>query len=332
MPVNGVPVVNLQDPSVLARETEALAALDSACRDHGFFLVTGHGLDTVIEDMWSEAEAFFDAPRPVRLSILRTEENPLGYFDRELTKQKRDLKEVFDFTRPETDIKRHNQWPAGMPGFKQGMSDYYEAMSTLAQELLELLYETVGVELEGCPRGDADTSNARLNNYPVDDPLSNTEQNSTTSLGDMALHHHTDPGLITLLVQDATGGLQTLSSEHGWIDVPPLPGSIIVNLGDSLQAWSNDQYKAAVHRVVPMTRQRRMSTPYFYHPSRDAIIAPHRILADGNPLYRPFSWREFIQGRVDDNYADLGVEDTQVSKFRIAVPLDQVDVVEEPLA
>jgi isopenicillin N synthase-like dioxygenase len=132
----------------------------------------------------------------------------------------------------------------------------------------------------------------------------------------MALHHHTDPGLVTLLVQDDTGGLQTLSTRHGWIDVPPREGTIIVNLGDSVQAWSNDSYKAAVHRVVPMTTRARMSTPYFYHPARDAIIAPHPAIAAGKPLYRPFSWKEFIQSRVDDNFADLGEEDTQVSKYR----------------
>jgi isopenicillin N synthase-like dioxygenase len=198
------------------------------------------------------------------------------------------------------------------------MSEYYEAMSGLAGQVLSLLHRSLGVAEDEAQQGDPDTSNVRLNNYPVADPLDEGEREHANALGDMALHHHTDPGLITLLVQDQTGGLQTLSSVDGWIDVPPLEGSIIVNLGDALQAWSNDQYRAAVHRVLPMRDQPRMSTPYFYNPPADAVIQPHPALAAGEPHYRAFSWREFIQARVDDNYADLGEEDIQVARYRLA--------------
>ena len=290
-----VPVIDLQN-----QDSTALDALDTACRDHGFFLLAGHGAGPVIDDMWRQARELFASPRAALLEIERSADNPMGYFDRELTKRKRDLKQVFDFARPAGKDDRHNRWPAQLPGFRQGMSDYYEAMSGLAETVMNLLHRALGVP-EGHLTGDADGSNVRLNYYPVEDPLDTAEQESTTALGDMALHHHTDPGLVTLLVQDDTGGLQTLSNQHGWIDVPPREGTIIVNLGDSVQAWSNDIYKAAVHRVVPMTSKPRMSTPYFYHPGRDAMIEPHPDLAAGHPRYRAFSWRDFIQSRVDDN-------------------------------
>ncbi|MCX2979566.1 hypothetical protein EYC98_01680 [Halieaceae bacterium IMCC14734] len=308
-----VPIIDLR----AVDEPGQIAALDAACRDHGFFLVSGHGADDAIGRMWQQASDFFSRPRSELRKIERTAEKPLGYFDRELTKRKRDLKQVFDFTRPLTDESGYNQWPEEMAAFRQGMSDYHEAMGTVAVQVMALLHRALGIDAEPMC-GDPDTSTARLNYYPVDDPLSGEEQAINTELGDMALHHHTDPGLVTLLVQDDTGGLQTLSTDHGWIDVPPREGTIIVNLGDSVQAWSNDIYKAAVHRVLPMTERARMSTPYFYHPARDAIIEPHPQLALGQPHYRPFSWREFIQNRVDDNYADQGKEDTQVSKYRIA--------------
>jgi isopenicillin N synthase-like dioxygenase len=307
-----VPVIDMQTSGNQA----ALQDLDSACRDHGFFLLAGHGADQIIADMWQQATEFFASPRQELLKIERTADSPMGYYDKELTKRKRDLKQVFDFARPAADEALHNRWPEHLPAFSQGMSDYYEAMSTLAEAVMTLLHKALGVP-EGELRGDADTSNVRLNYYPVEDPLDAQERDKTTGLGDMALHHHTDPGLVTLLVQDDTGGLQTLSAAHGWIDVPPRKGTIIVNLGDSVQAWSNDNYRAAVHRVIPMRQRARMSTPYFYHPARDAIIAPHPDIAAGKPLYTPFSWKEFIQNRVDDNFADLGEEDTQISKYRI---------------
>jgi isopenicillin N synthase-like dioxygenase len=67
-----------------------LAALDAACRDHGFFLLAGHGLDALIEHTWRETGRFFDADRSVRQALVRDQANPLGWFDRELTKRKRD--------------------------------------------------------------------------------------------------------------------------------------------------------------------------------------------------------------------------------------------------
>ncbi len=315
--MNEVPVVDLSDPAVVARNPDMLAELDRACRDHGFFLLIGHGLDDVFTRMWSQAADFFASPRSERLQILRTEDRPLGYYDRELTKQKRDLKEVFDFMRPSADLKGRNQWPAARPEFAAVMSEFYEAMSGLAADTLDLVLSALGVDGQDLV-GDAGTSNVRLNNYPVSDPLSAAERSQVNALGDMALHHHTDPGLITLLLQDHTGGLQTHSTAHGWIDVPPLAGSVIVNLGDVLQAYSNDLYRAAMHRVVPMREQARMSTPYFYNPPGNATISPHPALCQPDAKYRPIAWREYIGARIADNYTDLGADDTQIDHYRVA--------------
>ena len=132
----------------------------------------------------------------------------------------------------------------------------------------------------------------------------------------MALHHHTDPGILTLLLQDMTGGLQTKSKEFGWIDIKPEADTIVVNLGDAMQVWTNDEYVAAIHRVTKRTEKVRYSTPYFYNPKRDAVIQPLEQILDEDPKYTPFTWKEYIQGRVDDNYTDLGEEDIQISKFR----------------
>ena len=92
---------------------------------------------------------------------------------------------------------------------------------------------------------------------------------------------------------------------------------VVVNLADSLQVWTNDRYRASVHRVVPMTKKARYSIPYFYNPPLDATIQPIPGIGDSAPHYRPFTWKEFIQARIDDNFADLDAEDTQASHFRI---------------
>ena len=191
----------------------------------------------------------------------------------------------------------------------------------VAQRTLSLVYRALaGDELDQLmmPEGAPRTSTVRLNYYPVADPLSKGEQAGIANLGDMALHHHTDPGVLTLLLQDSTGGLQTLSKAHGWIDVPPEDGTIVVNLADSLQVWTNDIYRAAVHRVLPVKGSGRYSTPYFFNPKRDAVLEPLSQLSNDVPVYRSFTWREYIKGRVDDNYTDLGEDDIQISQFRLS--------------
>ncbi|MEY3681003.1 MAG: hypothetical protein RL547_1616, partial [Actinomycetota bacterium] len=103
-----VPTVDVSDPT-----TTSLRALDVACRDHGFFLLSGHGLDDLIAHTWRETARFFDADRSVHRSIMRDIDNPLGYFDRELTKRKRDHKQVFDFIDPMSPPHdSRNRWPA----------------------------------------------------------------------------------------------------------------------------------------------------------------------------------------------------------------------------
>ena len=132
----------------------------------------------------------------------------------------------------------------------------------------------------------------------------------------MSLHHHTDTGLLTLLMQDDVGGLQTFSQEHGWIDVPPTEGTIVVNMADMMQVLTNDLYKAALHRVVhqPIKRS-RYSSPFFFQPENKTIVEPLSEL--GPAKFRSFAWREFIDGRVADNYDDTGGDDIQIDRFRI---------------
>lgn len=321
--MSAVPTINL-----LLAEHDATerARLDAACRDHGFFLLADHGIQAEIDAMWEASVAFFSQPREAKRRVLRSDTMPLGYYDRELTKRVRDQKEVFDFMPPNNggihgDKKDMNQWPHGQPEFKTAMENFTSSAGELAARTLRLIYQSLNASNSndaGLPEGQHRTSNIRLNHYPVADPLTQTEADNVVSLGDMALNHHTDPGILTLLVQDDVGGLQTQSMEDGWIDVPPTPGTIVVNLGDAMQVWTNDVYRAAIHRVTPMQGQSRYSTPYFFNPASTTVLEPLPALVDSAPKYRAFTWKEFIQARVSDNFADLGEEDTQISNYLIA--------------
>lgn len=309
-----VPVVDISNPSATS-----LDALDRACRDHGFFLLVGHGIDDVIARTFEAGRRFFDADPAVKDAIRRDEHNPLGYNDRELTKRRRDRKEVFDIVDPVQGRSSHyNRWPA-LDGFRDAVVEHYDACSELAERTTDLVLAALGLPaaVQAAHRGDRTTSNMRINHYTIGDPVPAAERDGLSDLADVSLGHHTDLGLVTLLIQDDVGGLQAESEEHGWIDVEPRPGSIVINLGDCMQVWTNDQYRAAVHRVLPMSTSTRMSIPYFLNPPRDCVVAPIAELAGGGPRYRPFPFRQFIDARAADNYADAGAPDAQISDFRI---------------
>jgi len=309
-----VPVVDISHPGATSS-----ADLDRACRDHGFFLLTGHGLDDVIDRTFAAAARFFDSPPEVKDAVRRDARNPLGYNERELTKRERDHKEVFDVVDPVDGRARHyNRWPE-LPGFHDAISEHYDACSHLSLRTTELVLSALGLRGAALAehRGDRTTSNMRLNHYTLGDPVPEAERSGLAALADVALGHHTDLGLLTLLIQDDVGGLQAESAEHGWIDVEPRPGTIVVNLADCMQVWSNDRYRAAVHRVLPMTTSTRMSIPYFLNPPRDRVIEPIVRVAAGAPAYRPFVFRDYIDARSADNYADVGAPDSQISDFRL---------------
>lgn len=199
------------------------------------------------------------------------------------------------------------------------MVEFFDAFSILADRTLSLLHDALQLtahsrSLTSCART---SSTVRLNHYPIGDPVPANERDGLADLGETALGYHTDPGVLTLLLQDNTGGLQTQSRDGHWIDIAPTDGTIVVNLGDMMQAWTNDRYRAAIHRVVPMTTQRRFSIPYFSNPQRDAIIEPIPELCTAGPRYRPIQWRSFMAARAYDNFTDLGTDDTQVSDYQI---------------
>lgn len=328
---DSVPVIDIQalrgahaeDRHATVREIAAAAGR------WGFFQVTHHGIaEDLLERVWHETRAFFALPRADKLAIARTKENPRGYYDRELTKNRRDLKEVFDYgvlPRPDLPddhpdnraaVDGTNQWPASQ-AFRDTMMAYLHACETLGLQLLGALCEGLGADADTLrPHFDpVHTGFIRLNYYPLDDPLAPDEASTVTDLGDMALHHHTDAGALTILLQDDVGGLQVLSDD-AWHDVPPVPGAFVINVADMMQIWSNDRYRAALHRVRPITDRARYSIPFFFNPSYETDCTP--ITAGGAaPRYRTVNWGAFRQARTDGDYADFGRE-IQIADFAIA--------------
>jgi isopenicillin N synthase-like dioxygenase len=84
---------------------------------------------------------------------------------------------------------------------------------------------------------------------------------------------HTDYGLLTLLYQDDSGGLE-VQHDTGWLEAPPVPGSLVVNVGDMLERLTSGRYRSALHRVINRSGRPRLSMPFFFDPRFDAVLEP----------------------------------------------------------
>lgn len=319
-----VPVIDiggLSDDLSSSRAKTAIDEIAIACREWGFFQVINHGVSSdLIEREWRQTKRFFVQPMAVKESLMRSKSNPWGYYNNELTKNQRDKKEVFDFTTDGVDpiYAAKNRWPAGDDEFQAVMREYLSACTRLSLQLLQAF--CIGLNLPPdfmhADFANNHTGFIRLNYYPVKDPLAGTDTPHQRS-ADLGVHHHTDAGALTVLLQDDVGGLQVYRDGF-WHNIPPVDGAIVINTGDMMQVWSNDVYQAAMHRVRAMDSVDRYSIPFFFNPSATTVVKPlPTVVTDQQPLrYRSIDWAEYRGKRTDGDYADYGTE-VQISQFRI---------------
>lgn len=321
--VDGVPVIDMAD--ILSDSPQpaddSVRAIATACSRWGFFQVVNHGIDDALcAAIREQAARFFARPAADKEALLRTRENPWGYYHNELTKNQRDRKAVFDYTVDGKDpvYAAHNRWPDGDATFRETLKGYRDACTRLSLKLLEAM--CAGLGLPPSYLNDhfdpVHTGFVRLNYYPVADPLAGRDDVAHLEAADQGVHHHSDAGALTILLQDEVGGLQVYN-DGSWYDVAPTPGAFVINTGDMMQVWSNDRYRAAIHRVRAMQRTDRYSIPFFYNPNAGTVVEPlpSVVSADEPARYRPIDWSEFRYRRTDGDYADYGVE-VQISQYR----------------
>ena len=298
--------------------------LVEACQDWGFFKLIGHGIDpTRRARFMAAARAFFAASPDVKQSVIRTEANPWGFFDKELTKNRQDWKEIFDFgidQDPATGTSV-SQWPEGVEDFRPAMEDWFSACYELSLRLLEQLMPTLGAAPRSLHNAfePVHSSFLRLNYYPLCDEPADPAQD-TPADGHLGISHHTDAGALTVLVQDDVPGLQ-VKRDGTWYTVTPEPDAFIINVGDLVQVWSNNRYRAPLHRVLANDTEVRYSAPFFLNPRFDCTIAP---LTAEPAVYRPVHWGTYRSGRAAGDYADVGRE-VQISDYAVETELNPAD-------
>lgn len=270
----------------------------AACLENGFFYIAGHGIPAaLIEGVLDQTRRFFHLPLIEKhavsrdLSFCRRGYEPMGG---QILEQGTlpDHKEAFDLgielpcDDPRVIARKPdhgpNLWPGGLPKFRPTLEAYFSAVMELSRTLLESLALSLRLpESYFHDLCDDPVVILRLLHYPPQPPTSTPEQKGAGA--------HSDWGAITLLLQDDLGGLQVLADDGRWIDVPPVPGCYIVNLGDLMARWTNDLYRSTVHRVINRSGKDRYSVPFFLdgNPDYQVRCLPNCCSPDSPPKYAP---------------------------------------------
>ncbi len=255
--------------------------IGEACRAHGFFYVTGHGVDpALVARLEALARRFFalDEPTKMQWRMALGGRAWRGWFPLggELTSGRPDWKEGLYLgtelpddhpaVRARTPVHGRNLFPA-VEGFREAILGYMAAVTALGHRLMEGIALSLGLEAGYFDaRYTADPLILfRLFNYPTQ-PV---PEGLDVAWG---VGEHTDYGLLTILHQDTVGGL-AVHTPQGWIDAPPVPGSFVCNIGDMLDRMTGGRYKSTPHRVVRNTSGRdRLSFPLFFDPNFEARV------------------------------------------------------------
>jgi isopenicillin N synthase-like dioxygenase len=295
MTMNEVPVIDVGPARRGGRAERAAvaAAIDAACREIGFFAISGHGVpDRLVDDMRRVAHEFFALPMADKLAarhpVAGTNRgyHPVGGEALAAANDAAappDLKEFFHIGPVDTPAdpyhtgalgRRHfepNIWPRVPAGFEQAATGYYRTMSGLIVFLMRLAALALDVdETFFDDKVDRSIGTMRLNYYPA--------QATAPRAGQLRASAHTDYGGFTILSGEAVpGGLQVRTRDGHWVDVPTSPTTFVVNIGDLLMRWTNDRWLSNMHRVVnpPLgagPSRARLSIAFFNHPNYDALI------------------------------------------------------------
>jgi isopenicillin N synthase-like dioxygenase len=334
-----LPVIDLSPFLASGSRAERLrvaAALRAACIDIGFFYLIGHGIaQAELDELVAWGHRFFDLPIEEKMKVHKGPSVEgfmrVGGLNPEANPDKAaDLKERLTMVRgqiagePALAGRRssHNQWPNErlLPGFAAFMTAHVARRVRVAQGLARafaLALDLAEDHFDSVYRYPSCT--LILNYYPQ----LNTGALERTR---WSFSPHTDYCTFTLLSQDSLGGLQVRNSAGEWIDVPPVDGSLVVNIGDLFAMWTNDLFSSNLHRAANTSGKARISVPLFVSPQDDTVIRclPTCQNASNPPRYEPVESANYLGNLVAQSYRTgrVGVAVRTAERFQKAAGTD----------
>lgn len=316
-----IPLIDIAgfEPADEAERSQVVGQWRDALDAIGFVTIRGHGIPApLMADLHRRACDFFEQPLETKL-LHRTSDSDLrgaiGYIPPMGESVGRtsgdggapDIVESLSFSDIANASAGATRPLAGWSGLPAGLSAavaaYADAAYALGLRLMRLSAAALGLAPDHFDAMYTPMQNKlRLAYYP--------EQLSSPAPGQLRNAAHTDFAGFTILLQDnAPGGLQVLMPDGSWIDVPSVPGALVINTGDLLQRWTNDRWVSNVHRVVnpPIESRggsRRLSIVFFTGPRDDAEIAclPGCATQERPARYPPITAGEHVRAKIRQTY------------------------------
>ncbi|KAK0574140.1 hypothetical protein LWI29_018773 [Acer saccharum] len=283
-----IPTIDLSGVNDSHLRSTIVEKISCASRELGFFQITNHGIQVeVMERMIGAIKGFHEQPADIKGSFYARDFRPVMFFSNVDLFQSnaaswRDTLQIgLGPTLPELDE---------IPEIcRREVVEWNENAKKLGEVLLELLCEGLGVD-KGKLKELTFTEGRRMvgHYYPY------CPQPDLT----VGITPHTDPGVLTILLQDQIGGLQVKYGDE-WVDVKPVPGNIVINIGDIFQIMSNDEYKSVEHRVLANPSQEpRISVAVFFNTNeRDRMYGPFpELVSPEKPAhFRQFEYTDYLK-------------------------------------
>lgn len=302
--VSEIPVIDIS-PLLAGGSPEATAAaIHEAATRVGFFYLSGHGIaPEVMAQAFDVSRAFFDQPETVKSSAA-VDTNQRGWMKTGMAKMQgaatHDLKEVFFWGAP--DVPPENRWPSAFPRLQADLLPYYRSVCGIGDAVLKAVAISFGLpETTFQHAYQNPMARGQLVYYPPSSSADEAEQR-------FGVAPHTDFGVLTFLLQDDNGGLQVRNRGGQWIEAPPIPGTLVCNIGDLLQRWTNDRFISTVHRVINRSGKKRYSIPVFFDPSPDALVDPRALgTLDADAKHVPITAADYIAQQNRKTFAQYEV-------------------------
>ena len=301
-----IPIVDL------SRSTAA-TDLRAALEDIGFLVLVGHGVpQSLIDQTFAEAKRFHAQPADVKMSLRMNEHNN-GYMamgryavwtSNVNANDKPDLNEAFFVRRerkPDDPLLRANRrfagpnvWPDALPGFRENVLAYTDAMDVLSARVLPICAEALELPGDYFEAAFADSQfTFRLSHYPP----------AVAQPNQFGIAPHTDANFLTFLAQSDVPGLQVRMPSGAWEDIPYVPGSFAVNSGDMMFRWTNGRFKSTPHRAVPPIGRDRYAIPFFLGPHLDTVIECLSTCVGAGATFPPITYENYLTWWYDANYS-----------------------------
>ncbi|OVA14030.1 Oxoglutarate/iron-dependent dioxygenase [Macleaya cordata] len=285
-----LPVLDISQPL-----TSSFSSLCQACQEWGFFHITNHGISKdLYSRIYSLSKLLFSLPADSKLK-LGPSTSVKTYTPHFIASP---FFESFRVSGPDFLVSAKSSadvlFNPPNSEFSEIIQEYGSKMTTLSKRIMEIVLKCLGNDFEKYFESEFSNCHGYLRIINYTPPEIVKQEEEVEGLG-----MHTDMSCVTIVYQDQIGGLQVRSKEGKWMDISPCEGTLVVNVGDLMQAWSNGRLRSSEHRVVLRRPVNRLSLAFFWcFEDEKVILAPDEIVGEGKPrLYKPFVCLDYLKFR-----------------------------------